>query len=364
MTRLRIAYILPTLGRGGAEHCVLQLARGLDPERFEPVVIALRGGLMRAEFEAAGIEVRCCEMRCRFDIARLWRLRKWLAEFDLVHSHLYRAGQAVGLLAPKSLPWCHTVHTFEPRRLRADRMKLVAVAEAVADYHANRNCWDRAEYVVIPNGVDVAHDAAASQTAAQWRAQWGAGPDAFVVSWIGRDHADKGPDVLRRVMAEMLRRQRPTTWLIAGEAMDAAVGVCDCADIVTICPGYVDAAGVLAAADVCLLTSRIEGFPLVLCEAMAAGRATIAPAVGGIGEIVDHETTGLLVPPLVAGQAAPFIKSLADALERLMDDAELRNRLGESAKAVALERLTMDNMVSAHWRLYDSILSTGDDHAN
>lgn len=354
MTRLRIAYVLPTLGRGGAEHCVLQLARGLDSERFEPVVIALRGGAMRAEFEAAGIEVRCCDMRCRFDVARLWRLRRWLTEFDLVHSHLYRAGQAVGLLAPKSLPWCHTVHTFEPRRLRNPRPKLVAVANAVAAYHAERNVREADEYTVIPNGVDVTACTAASETSAQWRAQWGIEPGAFVVSWIGRDHRDKGVDVLRSVMVEMIRRQRPMTWLIAGEGLDAAVGPCSCDAIKTICPGYVDAAGVLAAADVCLLTSRIEGFPLVVCEAMAAGCATIAPAVGGIGEILDHDRTGLLVAPLCEDGKASFIASLVGAIERLMDDAELRNRLGESAKAVAIERLNVETMVSAHERLYDT----------
>ena len=355
MTR-RIAYILPTLGRGGAEQCVLQLARGLDPARFEPVVIALRDGPMRAEFEAAGIEVRCCEMRSKYDAARLWHLRKWLREFALVHSHLYRAGQAAGLFVPKSLPWCHTVHTFEPRRLWNRRAKCVAVAEAVAAYHAQRNRRAVTDYAMIPNGVDVAHCSACSETPAEWRAQWGIGASAFVVSWIGRNHPDKGVDILRGVMAEMIRRQRPTTWLIAGEGLDAAVGESSCEEMTTICPGYVDAAGVLAAADVCLLTSRIEGFPLVVCEAMAAGRATVAPAVGGIGEILDEKHTGLLVAPL-DGDTAKFVTSLADAIVRLMEDAELRNRLGESAKTVALERLNVETMIAAHERLYESMMT-------
>ncbi|MBT3278840.1 MAG: glycosyltransferase family 4 protein [Phycisphaerales bacterium] len=355
MTRLRIAYILPTLGRGGAEACVLTLARGLDRSRFEPVVIALRGGAMRADFEAAGIEVRCCEMRCRFDIARLWRLRKWLREFDLIHSHLFRAGQAVNLFARKSVPWCHTIHTFEPRRLGPCRANHIAVAQSVAEFHSRRNRRTSADYAVISNGVDVAHFADASALRPQWRGQWSVGGGEFVVAWVGRNHPDKGVDLLREVIAEMARRNRPVTWLVAGEGLGAVVANAP-EGAKVLAPGFVEASGVLAAADAVLLTSQIEGFPLVMCEAMAAGRAVIAPAVGGISEIVTNETTGLLPERTSA--------ALADALERLIGDAPLRNRLEESAQTVAIERLNVDTMISEHQNQYDLMTATGESHAD
>ncbi len=87
---------------------------------------------------------------------------------------------------------------------------------------------------------------------------------------------------------------------------------------------------VLGAAPVFVLASTSEGLPMALLEAMARGQAIVATEVGGVPDVVDQETEALLVPP---GEPA----ALARAISRLVEDAELRRRLGEAARRRAGE---------------------------
>lgn len=86
----------------------------------------------------------------------------------------------------------------------------------------------------------------------------------------------------------------------------------------------------MAAAQVFVLSTRWEGMPLALVEAMAAGCACIGTDVVGVREVIDEGHTGLLVPP---GDAA----ALADAMQRLLLDTALAGRLGAAARSQALK---------------------------
>jgi glycosyltransferase involved in cell wall biosynthesis len=83
--------------------------------------------------------------------------------------------------------------------------------------------------------------------------------------------------------------------------------------------------GIMAATDVFVLSSLMEGFPLAIVEAMACGRAIVATAVGGVPDLIQDGVTGLLCPP---GDAA----SLTRTLHRLLDDPVERARLGRAAR--------------------------------
>jgi glycosyltransferase involved in cell wall biosynthesis len=101
----------------------------------------------------------------------------------------------------------------------------------------------------------------------------------------------------------------------------------------------------LASSDVFVLSSRSEGFPISILEAMAAGLPVVATDVGGIAEAVVDGETGLLVPP-----GNP--EALAAALERLVDDVELRRRLGAAARAWARKCFDVPRFRAAHLELY------------
>jgi glycosyltransferase involved in cell wall biosynthesis len=106
-----------------------------------------------------------------------------------------------------------------------------------------------------------------------------------------------------------------------------------------------DVPELLARADVVVLSSRSEGLPVSVIEAMAAGLPVVASSVGGLPELVADGETGILVP---AGDAV----ALADALARLLDDPELRRSYGAAARRRALERFDLARFRGAHLDVY------------
>ena len=102
----------------------------------------------------------------------------------------------------------------------------------------------------------------------------------------------------------------------------------------------------LAATQVFVLSTHWEGMPLALVEAMAAGCACIGTDVVGVREVIDPGRTGLLVPPEDA-------EALADALQRLLQDAALAEQLGCAARAQALATHGRDLM----WQRYRALIT-------
>ncbi len=109
-----------------------------------------------------------------------------------------------------------------------------------------------------------------------------------------------------------------------------------------------DIRGVFAAAHVVTLPSLGEGLPTVLLEAAASGRAIVTTDVTGCREVVRHGETGLLVPPNDP-------QALAQALERLLRDAPLRQRLAAAARRLAESRFSQRQINRQTWALYASL---------
>lgn len=104
-------------------------------------------------------------------------------------------------------------------------------------------------------------------------------------------------------------------------------------------------------ADIFVAPSRYESFGLIFVEAMRAGKPSIGCDTGGIPEVVLHEETGLLVP-------VDSSRSLADAIIRLVDEPELRSRLGAQARRRYLERFTAARMANDSLGLYDNAIAS------
>ena len=102
-------------------------------------------------------------------------------------------------------------------------------------------------------------------------------------------------------------------------------------------------------AAVVAVPSHREGFGVVCAEAMAHGRPVVAGAVGGLLDLVVHEETGLLVPPR-------DVSALRAALHRLLDDEELRARLGTNARKRAEEHLSWDHVTDRTLEAYEEAL--------
>lgn len=111
-----------------------------------------------------------------------------------------------------------------------------------------------------------------------------------------------------------------------------------------------DVPELLSSSSVFVLSSSSEALPVSVLEAMAAGLPVVATRVGGVPELVVDGETGFLVPPSDAA-------ALAAALQRLLDDPELRARLGAAGRARAEEHFALDSFVEGHLDLYRRALA-------
>lgn len=106
---------------------------------------------------------------------------------------------------------------------------------------------------------------------------------------------------------------------------------------------------ILAASDIFVLSSDWEGLPYTIIEAMMSGLPVVATRVGGVPELVENEVTGFIVPPKNP-------QALAKGLQRLLDDPELRHRMGQLGREKALREFTLDRMLRETERVYEEVL--------
>ena len=199
---------------------------------------------------------------------------------------------------------------------------------------AARTC-DADRTIVIPNAVD-ASSAPRSPLA---------GEPPHVVS-VGRL---KDPKDFVTLMDALTRVERPYRASIAGDGPDRQAVEEHAPAAVTLLGDHDDVPGLLADGDVFVLSSRSEGMPMSILEAMAAGLPVVASRVGGVPELVVDGETGILVDPGDAG-------ALARALERLLGDPGLRQRLGSAGRERVDREFDVAAFRNAHVRLYESLL--------
>jgi glycosyltransferase involved in cell wall biosynthesis len=190
------------------------------------------------------------------------------------------------------------------------------------------------------------------------RAELGIPPDALLLGTVGNRNRLKGHDVLVQAAA-LLHAQYPhvVTRILGAATTHAAdyertvvdearaLGMLDGERLRFVEPGE-RVAELLPAFDIFLLTSRREGVPTVILEAMAGGLPVVACDVGAVREVVEHGVTGFLVP---ANDPA----AVARAVRPLIERPALRQQMGESARQRAHERYTLRHCVDTHVYAYE-----------
>ncbi len=355
MKRLRVLQLAMAGPLYGAERWILALAAHLDPERVDchVAVIDDLGGaeppLLAAAGEA-GLASHRIACRGRVDFAAARALRRLLAEgdFDIVHSHGYKA-DVLTLLACRGARVA-TVATPHGWSEQAD-WKLLAYEygdralfsffDAVAPLSpelcagVRRNPFARGKLHYIPNGVDL-DEVDAARAAARAQPPLGEGP---VIGYCGQLIARKDVGTLLRAFATL----EAGRLMLLGEGEDratleaeaVALGV---ADRVTFAGYRPDRLEWIARTDMFVLPSRREGVPRCLMEAMALGVPVVASDIAGNRDIVTGETGRLFDVGDVDGLAEALRATLAMGEEERRAQADRARALieqGYSARAMA-----------------------------
>jgi glycosyltransferase involved in cell wall biosynthesis len=292
-------------------------------------------------------------------LARLLRRRR----IDVLQTHLVH-GAIVGTAAARlaRTPFLvHMRHHIDDVRLTGGRLHVAvdralakAADEVIVPSHAAKR------YLVAEEGIDGAHvnvvhlgfDADALRSSdAEGRAvrrSLGIEDGAFVAGCVARFSPNKGHRFLFEALARLAADRPDARLILVGQGDSApyreqarAAGV---ADRTLFLGERRDVPACLRAMDVVVLPSLSESFNQVIIEALAAERPLLVTDVGGAREVVTDGANGLIVPPADAG-------ALHDALRRLADDAELRARLSERARA-SIEPFSVAAMLAGHLAVY------------
>jgi glycosyltransferase involved in cell wall biosynthesis len=242
--------------------------------------------------------------------------------------------------------------TIFNRLVPSRRDRFVAVGQSVRQALVANEGLSPDRIEVVYNGIDTAALSPNADLRCEVRRELGLG-DEFAVMQVARLDTIKDHSTAVRAI-EVAARQRPDIRLfIIGDgpersSIESLVADLGLQNRVTLLGTRSDVHRLLAAADGFLLTSVSEGIPVTIIEAMAAGVPVVSTSVGGIPEILEHETTGLLAH-------SGDVPSLAENLVRLANDRTLRRRILSAAKVRADAQFSERQMLDAYCQMYDSM---------
>ena len=365
----RVAIVLSELRAGGMERVVVHLARGLASRGVTPLVICLQSqGVLAAELEAAGIEVVAIQSHRSYDLRGAYRLAAVLTKFrpDIINVHDYASlpyAAAAAMVRPRT-PMVFTAHgllyhgfdgkerrfRIFSRRLRA----LTAVSPEVGQRHRTFLQWKDAAFI-IPNGVPAISTSAVIR--GEVRRELGIADDEFVFLAVGNPRPEKAFEDLIAAAVQLHQRAagRPFSVLIIGTLGDNEYcrNLQRMADEANV-PGLrllgfrSDVQRFYSAADALVVSSRSEGLPMVVLEAMTAGLPILSTRVGGIPDAVPAEV-GRLVEP-----ACP--EDLARGMSAFLQiDPHERSAMGQAARQHAGQHFGVETMTTGYLNVFSQL---------
>jgi glycosyltransferase involved in cell wall biosynthesis len=289
-------------------------------------------------------------------------LAAWLAGVPNLVSILYSA-------SAYSRPKEHTRHWGMPgiglwwHRLRMNVRLVVLMSDCVL-FATRQHAWNfhrayelppRNSWIVPHLGADVHEFRPQPDIQKMVRQRYGISANEICILYVGRLSSEKGPDILIEAVGLMRTANLPRIRVLMAGAgpevhnLTEQVTSMNLQDRVRFLGQTRNVAELLAAADVVVVPSRVECFGLSLVEAMSAGCAVVATKVGGMQEIVIDGQSGLLAEP-----ECPAM--LAEKLELLVGDSELRHRMGIQARTRIMQMYSKNHVLES---LYSLILRKG-----
>jgi glycosyltransferase involved in cell wall biosynthesis len=368
--RLKVLQVIGSLHIGGAENVVVNLARHLDPERFDVRVRCTRArGVLAERLAAEGVDVECIAPRAhglRYATPLSLLASVWRSGADVVHTHGTPAMLHTGPLAAlRLLPaWVHTFHfgnyaaglTREmelERRLCRRATHLLAVSETQRRTLLEHYGLAPDRIGTIVNGVAPSPTALDPAHRTAMRASLGLAPDDIVVGTVAVLSEQKGITYLLQAAPRILGRDPRVRLLVVGggpyeDALRAEAAALGLGSRIVFTGWRADGAALLPALDVFVMASLWEAMPMVLLETMAAGRPIVVTDVGENRAIVADGSCGRVIAPRDP-------QGLADAVNSLLSEPADASAMAQRARARFEERFTTARMAADHAELYERL---------
>lgn len=391
MEKHKVIHVITRFDKGGSAENTFLTVRGLDPERYE--VILIRGlarqstaGISETRAIASNLEeARKAGVRIltipelvrnihpRDDLKALLKLINIFRKErpHIVHTHTSKAGilgrwaaRLTGVPVIIHTPhghvfrgyfnrWETALYVFLERLTAAITDKIITLTGQENKDYLGRHIAPAGKFIIIHSGVALEGFFNARVDPAKMKKELGIPAGVFVVGTVGRLVSIKGHKYLIAAAQKALRTTPGIIFVFLGDgelldelkAQAAGAGIRDNIGFLGWRP---DVAGVMSTFDVFILPSLNEGMGKVLVEAMAMGKPIIASAVGGISDLVINGKNGMLVPCADA-------EAIARSIEILHADPAMRKTMGEKGKAMAAD-YSAESMIRKIDRLYGALL--------
>lgn len=335
----KILFVSPASDLGGTAQYILSIVQYLPHDRFDMHIAVFGNGPLCEVMRGQGVAVH--NLRVDYSVFSFWQavvsLRKFLRteNFDVIHAHNAKAG-FLSVIANRSLP-ARIVYTghgfrFEQKKHFLSRILfycfewiivkssayVTVLSETEQEFGLGKGLLDFQSVAVTPVSIDVNRFSGIEPAGGlAERTRLGIPSDAFVVGMIGRITFQKDPETFVKAAAILNSRIKNACFVWVGDG-DARENTRLLANDLGLSDKFVitgnkesDAIPILLCAmDVVLFTSRFEGLPAVLLEAMAARRFVVAANVGSVREVVKEGKTGWLFPAGDYKKAASIVESI------------------------------------------------------
>ena len=369
MEKIKILYCLETIGWGGVESRRFSIAQSLDLNKFEIKIICTKAlGVYKTKFNDLGIEIyEVGEFKSAFEFQKLKYVRSIIKKFHptIIHGGVFE-GNTMAVLSSLFIPKMKIIieETSDPRNrsskahfllkiysILAD--KFIAISPSVEDYLINRLKVTVSKVALITNGVPFPRKVDANEVQGL-KEELGIKDGDFVIGSVGRlrDFHKRFSDIIKAV--SFMSSRVNIKILIVGEGPDKDflqetaddLGLADNLIMVGL---QMDTAPYFQLMDVFCLASYMEGFGLVVVEAMFHKLPVIGTKVGGIVNIIDDKETGFLVDPQNP-------KGIADLISILKQEEELRVSMGIKGFLKASMYYSVKRYTDEVKQLYNEIL--------
>ena len=376
--RIRLMELTTVFAIGGTERQLVNLAKGIDPARFDlHLGCLLKFGSLLEEIKGRPLT--------EFHIDHLFGLRTWKEQLKLAaylrrhHIQLFHAqgfypnvfgiaaarlaGTPVALASVRDLGDSRTRLQTLAQRIACGLADGIVVNAEVVRRQLVAQGYAPEKIHVIHNGVDLAGLAADGERS-DIRPELGLPKDAPLVAVVSRLSPLKGIEDFLEAAALVAARSPAVRFLVVGDVcvkpsatesngyrskLERRAQWLGLGRRVVFTGFRLDVFRILSQASVSVLPSHSEALSNALLESMAAGAPVVATSVGGNPEAVEEGISGLLVPP----RNPPM---LAQAICRLLEQPEQAARLGQAARRRVEEHFSIDRMVRQTERLYRSLL--------
>ncbi len=351
----KILQIIPHLNLGGAETMCKHLSIALKKAGNDVTVVAFLNEKSKntLDLEAAGIPIVYLNKKTGFDISVLQKLRKTIKELspDVIHTHLAAIKYAFFASIGTKKRIVHTVHSVADQEcghfamflnklfLKSKKVTFVALSEIVAQTIHKVYKLPFEEIPVVYNGVPLDRCIVKNDWALH---------NPIRIANVAGYRPVKNHTELILATKLLVERGYNLELTLYGDGeertkIESLVSQNNLEDIVTLYGFCEDVTSQLHDSDIFVLPSLYEGISLAIIEAMGTGLPVIASAVGGNPDIVIEFENGLLCEPIA--------QSIAEKLEALIKDSELRAALGNRAVS-SVARFSAENMLEGYLAIY------------